>query len=209
MTLSISLYAIGALIILIGLAGVVLPALPGVPLMFAGMLLVAWGDNFNHLGLGMLILLGALTAIAMLLDFVAGVLGAKRVGASRMALIGAALGTLIGLFFGIIGIVLGPFVGAFLGELWHSRHGGTAAKVGAATWLGMVLGAVVKIGIAFLMLGVFALAFVFGQPRITVLHQVQPAALDFASFNQVLTTVSGLSEIDSIPSFISHSAKSG
>lgn len=161
MSLSISLYIIGALVMLVGLAGVVLPALPGIPLMFAGMLLVAWGDGFNHIGTGMLTLLGGLAALAMLLDFVAGLLGAKRVGASRMALVGAALGTLIGLFFGIIGIVLGPFVGAFLGELWYSRHGGTAAKVGAATWLGMALGAVVKIGIAFLMLGIFALAFIF------------------------------------------------
>ena len=161
MSLSISLYIIGALLLLIGLVGVVLPALPGIPLMFAGMLLVAWGDGFSHLGVGMLVLLGGLAALAMLLDIVAGLLGAKRVGASRLALVGAALGTIIGLFFGIIGIVLGPFVGAFLGEFWHSRHGGTAAKVGAATWLGMLLGVVVKIGIAFLMLGVFALAFIF------------------------------------------------
>lgn len=161
MAFSISLYIIGALLLLIGLAGVVLPALPGVPVMFAGMVLVAWGDGFNHLGTGVLLLLGSLAAIAMLLDFVAGLLGAKRVGASRLALIGAALGTLVGLFFGIFGIVLGPFAGAFLGELWYSRHGGTATRVGVGTWFGMVLGAVVKIGIAFLMLGVFALAFIF------------------------------------------------
>lgn len=161
MTLSISLYIIGALLLLVGLAGVVLPALPGIPLMFAGMLLVAWGDGFNHLSTGLLTLLGGLAAIAMLLDFVAGLLGAKRVGASRLALVGGALGTFIGLFFGIFGIVLGPFAGAFLGELWHSRHGGIAAKVGVGTWFGMVLGAVAKIGIAFLMLGIFALAFIF------------------------------------------------
>lgn len=159
MTLSIVLLILGALLLLAGLAGVILPVLPGIPLMFAGMLLVAWGDGFNHLGTGTLVVLGILTLVAILVDLVASLLGARRVGASRMALVGAALGTLVGLFFGIPGILLGPFAGAFLGELWHSRHGGIAAKVGIGTWFGLVLGAIVKIGIAFLMLGIFALAF--------------------------------------------------
>lgn len=156
---AIILIVLGALLILLGLVGTVLPALPGVPLIFAGMLLVAWGDGFTHLGTGTLALLGVLMLIALLLDLVASLLGAKRVGASRLALAGAALGTLVGLFFGLPGVVLGPFIGAVLGELAHSRHGGTAARVGAATWIGLLLGTIAKIGIAFLMLGIFALAF--------------------------------------------------
>ncbi len=159
MTLSIVLFILGALLLLAGLAGVILPVLPGIPLMFAGILLVAWGDGFSHLGTGILVVLGVLTLLAVLLDFVASLLGARRVGASRMALVGAALGTVIGLFFGIPGILLGPFAGAVLGEFWYSRHGGIAARVGIGTWFGMVLGAIAKIGIAFLMLGIVALAF--------------------------------------------------
>lgn len=161
MTLSISLYILGSVLLIVGLAGVVLPALPGVPLMFAGMLVVAWADGFNHLGTPTLIILGGLTLLALGVDVFASLFGAKRVGASRLALVGAALGTLVGLFFGIPGIMLGPFIGAFAGEFWYSRHGGIAAKVGLGTWLGLVIGAVAKIGIAFLMLGVFALAFLF------------------------------------------------
>lgn len=161
MTLSIILFILGAILILAGLAGVVLPALPGVPLMLAGMLLVAWGDGFTHLGTPTLVVLGALTVLAMLLDLIAGLLGAKRVGASRIALAGAALGTLIGLFFGLPGIVLGPFLGAFAGELWHSRHGGRATRVGLATWVGLLLGTIAKLGIAFLMLGIFLFALLF------------------------------------------------
>lgn len=159
MTLSIGLLILGGLLLLAGLAGVILPVLPGVPLMFAGILLVAWGDGFNHIGTATLVVLGVLTLLAVLVDLIASLLGAKRVGASRMALVGSALGTFVGLFFGIPGILLGPFVGAVLGEFWHSRHGGIAAKVGLGTWFGLVVGAIAKIGIAFLMLGIVALAF--------------------------------------------------
>ncbi len=161
MTISILLFVLGGLLLLAGLAGTVLPALPGVPLMFAGMLLVAWGDGFTHLGPVTLGVLAGLMVVALLLDLLASVLGAKRVGASRLALVGAALGTLIGLFLGLVGVILGPFVGAFAGELWHSRHGGTAARVGVATWVGLLLGTIAKLGIAFLMLGIFLFAFVF------------------------------------------------
>ncbi len=160
MDLSIVLYVLGALLVIAGLAGAVLPALPGTPLMFVGMLLVAWGEGFARVGWGMLALLGALAALSLVLDFVANLLGAKRAGASRLALVGAALGTLIGLFFGLIGILLGPFIGAFAGEFIHSRHGGMATRVGVGTWVGILLGLVARVIIAFLMLGIFALALV-------------------------------------------------
>lgn len=160
MDYSIVLHVLGALLIVIGLAGSVLPALPGTPMMFVGMLLVAWGTGFTTLGWGVLAILGALTALSLVLDFVANLLGAKRAGASRLALIGAALGTLIGFFFGLAGILLGPFIGAFAGEYIHSRHGGMATRVGIGTWVGILLGLVARVSIAFLMLGIFALALV-------------------------------------------------
>lgn len=157
MDVSIVLYVLGALLVLVGLAGAVLPALPGTPLMFFGMLLVAWGGDFARIGWGWLALLGALAALSLALDFVANLLGAKRAGASRLALLGAAIGTLIGFFFGLFGLVLGPFLGAFAGELIHSRHGGQATRVGIGTWIGLLLGLVARVSIAFLMLGIFAL----------------------------------------------------
>jgi uncharacterized protein YqgC (DUF456 family) len=152
------LYALAALLMLIGLAGTVLPALPGMPILFGGMLLAAWVGDFERIGAWTLVLLGGLTALALALDFIAGLLGAKRVGASGLALFGAALGTLIGLFFGLFGLVIGPFLGAVLGELANGKQAADAAKVGFGTWIGMALGAVAKVGIAFVMLGVFLFA---------------------------------------------------
>src|SRR5450631_161881 len=91
----------GALIVA-GMAGAVVPALPGVPLVFGGMWLAAWADHFQHIGAVTLSVLGILAAMAMLIDFVAGLLGARRVGASGLALWGASIGTLVGLFFGLV-----------------------------------------------------------------------------------------------------------
>jgi uncharacterized protein YqgC (DUF456 family) len=158
---TIPLYVIAAVLILLGLLGTVLPALPGIPLMFAGMVLVAFVGDFQWLGPMVLVVLGLLTVLAVAIDFAASLLGAQRVGASKLAIVGAALGTLVGFFLGLPGLILGPFIGAFVGEFINGRHAGTATKVGLGTWLGMVIGGIAKIAIAFVMLGVFALGLAF------------------------------------------------
>lgn len=154
-------YALALVLILVGLAGVILPALPGLPLVFAGMWLAAWAEGFERIGWLSLTVLGLLTALSVVVDFVATLVGAKRVGASGKALFGAAVGTIVGMFFGIFGLFFGPFAGALLGEYWHSREMGQATKVGMGTWLGIVLGVVLKLGLAFAMLGYFVLAWFF------------------------------------------------
>lgn len=156
-------YVIAGLLILVGLAGIVLPALPGLPLVFAGMLLAAWAGGFTQLGVGTLVALGLLTLLSMAVDFWAAALGAKRVGASRMALVGAMLGTFAGVFLGPVGLFVGPFAGALAGELLHGRkldasRLGQATKVGIGTWLGVIFGVALKLMLAFAMLGLFAWA---------------------------------------------------
>lgn len=150
----ILLWAIAALLVLIGLGGVVLPALPGIPLMFGGFLMMAWLDDFTHIGSVTLSLLGALTVLAWLIDFASGVIGAQRVGASTLALVGAAIGTVLGLFAGLIGLLFAPLAGAAIGEFIARRDALQAARVGVATWLGMLIAAVAKVAIAFMMLGI-------------------------------------------------------
>lgn len=156
-------YLIATVMIVIGLVGTVLPALPGLPLVFGGMLVAAWADGFSNVPVWVLVLLGVLTLLSLAIDFWATALGAKRVGASRKAITGAVLGTLGGLFLGPFGLILGPFAGALAGELLHRRslggtHIGDAAKIGFGTWMGILFGVVLKLGLAFTMLGLFALA---------------------------------------------------
>ena len=160
-------YLLAAAMVLVGIAGTVLPALPGVPLVFAGLLLAAWADGFDKVGALPLVVLGPLTVLSLVVDFWATARGAKRVGASRLAVIGSVLGMLGGLLLGPFGIFVGAFAGAVAGELLHRRgltqsDLGQAARVGVGTWLGIVLGMALKLALIFTMLAVFALAWWIG-----------------------------------------------
>lgn len=150
-------WLISFIFVITGLAGTVLPALPGVPLVFAGLLIAAWSENFTYIGPATLLILGLLAALAMLIDFVAGAFGARRMGASPRAFWGATAGAIIGLFFGLPGIILGPFIGAMLAEIGAGRNWQQAGRAGLGTWLGMVVGTAAKLAIIFLMLGLFLL----------------------------------------------------
>jgi uncharacterized protein YqgC (DUF456 family) len=152
-------YLLAALLVLGGIAGSVLPALPGVPMVFAGLLVAAWAGDFTRVGVVTLVLLGLLTLASFAIDFAATALGAKRVGATKLAVAGAALGTLGGLFLGIPGLILGPFVGAVAGELLSHGQVQQATRAGVATWVGLLFGTLTKLALVFTMLGVFALAY--------------------------------------------------
>lgn len=160
--MDILLYVLAALLVIAGIVGSVLPALPGLPMVFGGLLLAAWVGDFQQVGWMTLTVLGVLTVLAMAVDLVASLLGTRRVGASGLAVIGAAIGTVVGLFFGILGLLFGPFAGALVGELLAGRGLYQAGRAGIGAWLGFVIGTLAKLGLAFSMLGVFALGWLFG-----------------------------------------------
>lgn len=140
-----------------GFVGLVFPVLPGPLLVFCGLWLGAWLGNYQQVGLWTLAILLVLTLLSFLADWIGAVLGAKRVGASKQAIIGATLGTLVGFAFGPLGVVLGPFAGAALGELAASDDWQRAGEVGIATTLGIVVAIVAKLGLCFMMVGIFVL----------------------------------------------------
>lgn len=152
------LWIVAVLLVLTGFAGLVLPALPGPPLIFLGLVAAAWAEDFQYVGFWMLAVLAVVTLVAYFVDFAATAFGAKRFGASPRAAIGAAIGTLVGLFFGLPGILLGPFAGAVAGELSARRPLDEAGRAGLGATLGLALGAAIKIALAFVMIGVFILA---------------------------------------------------
>jgi len=154
---AIALIALAVLLVVVGLAGTLLPAIPGAPMIFAGLALAAWAEDFAYVGWGTLVVIGVLTVVTYAVDFVAGSLGARRFGASRRAVVGAALGALVGLFFGLPGILLGPLIGAVLGELSARRTLGEAGRAGIGTALGLALGAAAKLALALSMVGVFVI----------------------------------------------------
>jgi uncharacterized protein YqgC (DUF456 family) len=156
-SLQMILWLLAALLIAIGFAGLILPAVPGIPLVFAGLVLLAWAENFAYVGWVTLTVLGVLTLVSVGVDFLAAALGAKKFGASPRAVAGAALGALVGLFFGLPGLVLGPFLGALIGEFSRKTSLRKAAHAGVGATLGLLFGALLKIALAFAMLGVFVL----------------------------------------------------
>lgn len=156
--MTLLLWTLGLLLVAVGLAGIIFPALPGTVLIFAGLLLAAWAEGFTRVGWWTLTLIGLLAVVSYTVDFVAAALGARHVGASPRAVAGAALGTLLGLPFGLPGVIFGPLAGAVLGELSAHRQFGRAANVGVAAWIGFLIGMAVKVALAFSMIAIFLVA---------------------------------------------------
>ncbi len=156
-----ALWVIAVLMILIGIVGTVLPALPGVVLVFAGITLAAWIDSFAMISAWTIGVLAVLALIGFLVDYLSTVLFARRAGATRYGIIGAAIGTVAGIFFGLLGIIIFPLIGAFAGEFLARRDALRAGRIGLSTWVGLLVAAVVKIAIVFTMLGIFIAALIF------------------------------------------------
>ena len=151
----------GVILVVLGIAGTVLPAIPGVPLVFVGLLVAAWADHFQKVGWFTLSILALLTLGSFVLDFFATAMGAKRVGASWLALALSVVGAIVGIFFSASPAqILGPFVGAFVGEYLARRDWRQAGRVGLGTWLGMLLAAAGKLALIFTMVGIFLTAYV-------------------------------------------------
>ena len=156
--MTILLWALAVVLIIAGFVGIVMPALPGTWLILGGLILAAWADGFMRVGVWTLVVIGLIGAASYFVDFIAAALGAKRLGASKRAMVGAAFGTLAGLFFGLPGLVIGPFVGAVVGELTMNHDWKKAGRAGVAAWIGFAIGTAVKVGLAFAMIGIFAAA---------------------------------------------------
>lgn len=160
-------WILAGLIVIAGLAGTVIPALPGVPMVFLGLFIGAWIGHFDSVGWITIGVLAVLAIIAWIIDFLASAAGARYLGASSRAFWGATIGAVIGIFFGIAGMLLGPFIGAVLGELSGGSNVVQSGRAGVGAWIGMVLATAVKLALAFLMIGIFIFQLGFGHTGVT------------------------------------------
>ena len=155
---------VAVLLVVVGIAGTVLPMLPGVPLVFAGLLLAAWHGGFDQVSILTMVMIGIIASMAWAVDFFASVVTAKKAGASKYALWGAAIGAVVGIAGGIVGLIIGPAIGAIIGELITHKNTSKeatskATAVGIAAGLGFVLALAIKIVLVLTMLAVFAYAY--------------------------------------------------
>lgn len=136
-----------------GMAGIVLPILPGAPLLIIGMIIYGFFENFANLSwqfyAGQVLLMSFVFGV----DYLASVWGIKKYGGSKTAVWGSIFGALIGLFFmGPLGIVLGPFLGAIAGEFISCKDINRAIRAGIGTLVGFLGGALIKLIIQSLMI---------------------------------------------------------
>jgi uncharacterized protein YqgC (DUF456 family) len=156
-----ALVTLGLFVVVVGLVGLVLPAVPGTPLIMGGLALVAWADGFTRIGAFALAFILLLGAVGMALEHVAGALGARKAGASRWGVAGAVIGLMAGLPFGLPGLLLGPGIGAALFEYVRDPDFKRALRSGGGVFIGFLIGTVVKYAFAFAMIGVAAFAYAF------------------------------------------------
>ena len=154
---SIILWIISAILTVTGLAGLLLPVVPGAPLLFLGLLFGAWAEDFQYIGIWTLLILAIMAALTYLVEFAASVFGVKKYGGSRRAMTGAVLGGIVGIFLGIPGILFGPFIGAVAGELSMQRSLDEAGRAGFGTVVGLAIGVAGKLAIGIAMIGLFLL----------------------------------------------------
>ncbi|MCU0789020.1 MAG: DUF456 domain-containing protein [Verrucomicrobia bacterium] len=149
-------FSIAILLMLIGLAGCMLPILPGTPILLAAA--VAHRLYFGDTGPSLLVLgiMTLLTILSLIFDQLASMFGAKRMGATWKGVTGAVVGGLIGLFFSLPGILLGPFIGATVFELFGDREFRDALRAGVGATLGLLLGAVGKVAVSMVMILMFS-----------------------------------------------------
>lgn len=158
---SLLLWIIGAILTCTGLAGLLLPLIPGAPLLFLGLLCGAWAEDFSFVGLWTLLALAGMAGLTYLVEFAATALGARKYGGSRRAMVGAVLGGLIGTALGVPGILLGPIAGAVIGELSLQRTLDQASRAGFGTVVGMAIGVAGKLAIGIAMIGLFLVVRLF------------------------------------------------
>ncbi|HLS05808.1 MAG TPA: DUF456 domain-containing protein [Wenzhouxiangella sp.] len=153
-------WLLAVLLVIAGLAGAVLPVVPGVPLVLGGLLMMAALDGFVHVSWATMLWLTFLTILSVVVDFLATAEGARRFGAGRLAILGATLGLLVGIFFGLPGILFGPFVGAFAGHLAARANIDDSIRAGVGASIGILVGTLAKLAIGLLMIVWFVVAWI-------------------------------------------------
>lgn len=154
---SLILWIIGAICTVTGLSGLLLPVVPGAPILFLGLLFGAWAEDFRYIGVWTLLILAGMAGLTYVVEFAASILGVRKYGGSRRAMAGAVLGGVVGLFLGIPGILLGPFAGAVIGELSLQRSLDQASRAGFGTVVGLAIGVAGKLAVGIAMIGLFVL----------------------------------------------------
>jgi len=155
----VALIAICSILMLVGFIGIFLPVIPSMPLAWLGLTIYAAGTGFDRISLTTIIVFAVLSLLAWAVDFIAPMLGAKKHKASKLGVLGALLGLVIGIFtLGFWGIIIGPFLGALIGEIIANKPTKQALGSAFGAFLGLMVGALFKITLVLVMAGFFVVS---------------------------------------------------
>jgi uncharacterized protein YqgC (DUF456 family) len=150
---------IGSILMLLGLAGSILPILPGPPLSFIGLLLLALFKHFSPpLTPTFVIILAIVTILVIVMDYIIPLLGAKRYGASKWGVWGSVLGMVIGIFWSPFAMLVGAFIGAVVVEWLAGKKKGEALRAGWGVVMGTLFATILRLGVSGMMTYYFVLA---------------------------------------------------
>ncbi len=149
------------IIMVVGLAGVILPVLPGIPLIFGGVVLYGVLTGFQDITLNLILIFAGLTVFGLVVDYIANYFSVKKMGGGRAGAVGAVIGLIIGIFIGLVWIILLPFVFAVVFELIAGKREGQALKAGTGAFLGLLFGGLTRFIIGCVMIGIFVWRVIF------------------------------------------------
>lgn len=155
------LFVVALAIMIVGLAGVILPVLPGIPLIFAAAALYGIVTGFSGIGLNMILFLAGLTVFGLIVDYLANYLSVRKMGGGRAGAVGAVIGLMVGVWLGLAWIVILPFVLAVAFELLAGKEGRSAFKAGLGAMVGLLFGGLLRFVIGCVMIGLFVWAVLF------------------------------------------------
>jgi len=153
------LLAVAIMLMILGIAGCLLPILPGPPLAYLGLVALHF-TRFADISRNMFIILGVIAVVVTVIDYVVPIWGTRQFGGSKYGMRGATVGLIIGLFLGPPGIIIGPFIGAFIGEIIFKDDIRYALKAGFGSLLGFLTGVGLKLAAALLMTFYFVKALI-------------------------------------------------
>jgi uncharacterized protein YqgC (DUF456 family) len=148
-------YVVIGVLVIVGLIGSVVPGLPGTPLIVVAALVHGFVTDWDTIGVGRLLILVALSAVAEVAGYLGTALGTRRSGGSGWAVIGAVAGAIVGLTFAPLGLIVGPLAGAVVAEAVRTGDVGASLRTGIGAGVGFLAGAVMHLAIAVTMVALF------------------------------------------------------
>lgn len=153
--LEILLFILSLIIMLVGLAGVILPILPGIPLIAGAGLLYGILTGFEKITLEIILVFAGFTAVGLVIDYITNYFSVRKMGGGRAGAVGAVIGAFVGIFIHWLAIIILPFVLAVLFELLAGKHKKQAIRAGFGSFIGIVLGGLSRFTIGCVMIGIF------------------------------------------------------